>query len=137
MWNHDQSDVVRIYQTLEKNASDDEGVKLYRKFTGSKQEPVRLAAALRGFFLEDGVETEWREAFGAYLKRRIRPAAEALIEMDDVERLGRLEALGWLNAQLTDSFLQTAIRQRRTGMIVWLLQLKTRKYGYQDRDFQL
>ena len=136
MWNS-QSDVVRIMQTLERNAAPDEGEKLYRKFTGTSQEPVRLAMALRGFFLPDGVADTHRQVFRDYLKRRIRSAAEALIELEDMDRLQQLEALGWMDAQLIDRFLQTAIEQRRPSIIVWLLQLKSDKYGYTDRDLSL
>ena len=137
MWDREQSDVVRIYHTLEKNVSDHEGEKLFQKFGSSRQEAVRLAVALRGFFLIEGLKAEQKDTFGSYIKRRIRPAAEALVELDDSEHLGELEQLGWLDEKLTDHLLQTAIRQQRSGMTVWLLQLKTREYGFHDRDFQL
>lgn len=137
MWDSSQSDVARISQALERNASGQEGDKLYQKFNGTTQEPVRLAVALRGFFLADGVTESQREVFGAYLKRRIRPTAEALIEAEALPQLQQLEALGWLDAALVDAFLQSAIRQRKTSVTVWLLQLKTQKYGFRDRDFTL
>lgn len=137
MWDSSQSDVARISQALERNASDQEGDKLYKKFNGTTQEPVRLAVALRGFFLADGVTESQREVFGAYLKRRIRPTAEALIEAEALPQLQQLEALGWLDAALVDAFLQSAIRQRKTSVTVWLLHLKTQKYGFRDRDFTL
>ena len=137
MWNNEQSDVVRIYRTMDNQVSEQNADKLYQKFNTSRQEPIRLAVAIRGFFLADGVTEEQRDAFAAYLKRRIRPAAEALIEMNDVEHLEALEHLGWLDGRMIDNFLQTAIHQHRSSVIVWLMQLKAEKYGYRDRDFSL
>lgn len=137
MWDERRSDMVRLSQALEQTAAGDEGVRLYEKFNGTTQEPVRLAVALRGFFLPHGVTDQQRQVFGAYLKRRIRPAVEALIELEDLDRLQRLEQLGWFNGPLVDSFLQTAIRQRKSAVIVWLLQRKAQLYGYPDRDLSL
>lgn len=117
-----------------------EGQKLYQKFVGTKQEPVRLAVALRAFFLEEGVSGEEREAYAAYLQRRLRPAVRQLIEEDDVERLDRLKALGWfqkLGKQQLDDFLKMAGERKKTGSMVWLLHVKEELCGYEDRDFGL
>ena len=52
----------------------------YEKFQTTGQERVRLACALEGFFLTNECEEEKKTAYGQYLKRRIRPAMEALID---------------------------------------------------------
>ena len=51
----------------------------YEKFQTTGQERIRLACALEGFFLTNECEEEKKTAYGQYLKRRIRPAMEALI----------------------------------------------------------
>ena len=114
-----------------------DGESLYRKFTETKQEPLRLAAALEGFFREPPPEEARRLAYGAYLKRRVRPAAAALIGAEDVEKLARLEALGWLDRHLVDELIRNARERRKPASLVWLLRLKREKYGFQDRDFSL
>ena len=55
------------------------GELLYQRFLNTAQETVRLTAALEGFFLEADIEESQRDAYAAYLKRRIRPAMERLI----------------------------------------------------------
>ena len=92
--------------------SEEEAAGLYRKFTTTKQEPVRLAAALRGFFLPEAEDQE-KEAYGTYLKSRIRPAVEALIDGDDVEKLEELESLGWLDGKNLDGLSGLPDRSRK------------------------
>ncbi|MGN0978015.1 MAG: hypothetical protein ACI4PH_08175 [Faecousia sp.] len=113
-----------------------DGEMLYQKFRASSQEPVRLELALQGFFLEEADETP-RQEFANYLKRRIRPAAEALIKADDLPKLQTLEELGWLNANLVEDCLEMAIRLKKTQAFLWLLGVKAEKYGFPDRNFDL
>ncbi len=47
------------------------GELLYQRFLNTAQETVRLTAALEGFFLEADIEESQRDAYAAYLKRRI------------------------------------------------------------------
>lgn len=114
-----------------------EAERLYRKFSQSRQEPVRLAAALRGFFLDEPVPEEQRAEYAAYLRRRIRPAVEALLEAEDVGRLERLEALGFLADVPLDGFLELACRRRQYAGLLWLLHLLNRRDGPRDRDLTL
>ena len=55
-----QKDVEVAASALEMRAENEdareEAIHLYRKFGSTKQEPLRLAVALRGYFLEEGVE---------------------------------------------------------------------------------
>lgn len=109
---------------------------LYQRFLETKQEPLRLSAALTGFFL-DGVEEPQRQAYGAYLKRRIRPAAAALVETEDTDRLARLADLGWLDRPALEACIQTARERKKFAALVWLLRLKQAQFGFPDRDFSL
>lgn len=68
------------------------GELLYQRFLNTAQETVRLTAALEGFFLEADIEESQRDAYAAYLKRRIRPAMERLIRENALEKMDVLEA---------------------------------------------
>lgn len=109
---------------------------LYQRFTASAQEPVRLELALKGYFEEESGE-EYREAFEAYLKRRIRPAVEALMKADDLPKLQKIEELGWLDAGLVEDCLEMAIRLKKTQAFIWLLGIKAEKHGFPDQAFDL
>ncbi len=139
--NRFQQDVETVAQVLARRAGREdavlEGQKLYQKFIETKQEPVRLAVALRGFFLEEGVNQEQRDAFGAYLKGRIRPAVEQLIEEEAVEKIQQLEELGWFGEKPLEGFIKIARERKKSAALVWLLHLKQEKYQYQDKDFSL
>lgn len=117
-------------------APEREEERLYRTFRETKQEPLRLEAALRGFFLE-GVEPAQREDYGGYLRRRVRPAVEKLIEEDRADRLEQLEKLGWFDARQVDEYIRMAREREKVSALVWLLELKREKYGYHDKDFSL
>ena len=105
------------------------GDALYQKFMSSKQAPVRLELALSGFFQPDG--------YTDYLRLRIRPAAEALIQRDALDKLQVLEELGWMDASVIEDCMDYAIRNQKTQAFIWLLERKTRKYGFHDRSFDL
>lgn len=135
-----QMDVEVVSEALSRRGQKGgrkEGEKLYEKFSTSKQEPVRLAVALRGFFLEDGVTQEEREAYAAYLKIRIRPAMEELIQEEAVEKMEKIEALGWFGQPQLEVFIRLARSRKKTASLMWLLHLKDKKYGYQQKDFSL
>lgn len=108
----------------------------YQKFLTSRQEPLRLSIALEDFFL-DGTAAEVREAYGHYLRRRLQPAAAALIKADDTERLARLAEAGWFTPRLTDALIRLAREEKKTAALVWLLRWKGEHYGFPDKDFSL
>ena len=111
---------------------------IFRKFSETGQEKVKLSMALEGFFKESIVSgDEHRKEYGAYIRRRIRPAMECLIENEEVDRMQLLEELGWFGESELEGFLQIARARKKTASLVWLLQLKDEKYGYKDRDFCL
>ena len=103
----------------------------YQKFTTSAQAPVRLELALEGYF-EGGSH---REAYAAYLRRRIRPAAEALIAANEAEKLEVLT--DWMDEAALEDALRMAREQGRIEAQVLLLQCKTARFGSRDRDLSL
>ena len=104
---------------------------LYQRFLNTAQEAVRLTAALEGFFSKADIPEEQRDAYAAYLKRRIRPAMERLI------RENALEKLGWFGAREMDAFILQAQRLGQEAAMLWLMRRKGERYGYHDRDFTL
>lgn len=118
------------------NPPQQEAGQLYQKFSQTRQEPVRLAVALRGFFLKETQPVQ-RDAYEKYLKGRIRPAVESLIEEEDVEKMKVLEELGWLQDRYLDIFIRMAKEKRKTAPLVWFLQLKARRRAYEEKDFSL
>ena len=113
------------------------GDALYQKFMSSKPAPVRLELALSGFFQPDGYTDKQHRDFGDYLRLRIRPAAEVLIQRDALDKLQVLEELGWMDASVIEDCMDYAIRNQKTQAFIWLLERKTRKYGFHDRSFDL
>lgn len=109
----------------------------YQKFLASRQEPVRLELALQGYFLNEEIPDAQRKVFADYLRRRIRPAAEALMQREELSKLQTLEAQGWMDAALVEDCLRTAIRLKKTEAFIWLLGVKAEKYGFSDRVFDL
>ena len=105
-----QMNVEVVSKALQEQAQtrepEEEARKLYKKFTATRQEPVRLAVP-SGVFSPSG-RAGRREAYGKYLKGRIRPAVEAVIEEDGVEKLEKLEKLGWLEEKNLDNFIRIA-----------------------------
>ena len=78
-----------------------------------------------------------KEAYGAYLKRRIRPAVEQLIEEEAVEKIEILEKFGWFGKEQLEGFIKMARERSKTASLVWLLHLKNEKYGYEEQEFEL
>ena len=108
----------------------------YDKFRTSLQAKVKLEIALEDFFTP-GLPDVCRNAYGAYLRQRIRPAVELLIEQEDTEKLEALDRLGMLPTNLVDGFLQTAVNRRKNAAMVWLLRKKQDCLGFAPRDFSL
>lgn len=110
---------------------------LYRIFRETRQEVQRLKAALEGFFLMADATEEHKTEYGQYLKRRIRPAVEQLIEEEAVENIRELHRLGWFHERELEGFIKTARSREKPASLMYLLQLKNESYGYRDKDFSL
>jgi len=109
---------------------------LYRKFQTCLQPALRLNYALAGFFGEDTEPTQ-KQAYGDYIRMRIRPAVQLLMDREETEKLSFLEALGWLQESVLDDCLGYAIRKKRVRSFIWLLNCKARHFGFRDRDLSL
>lgn len=99
-----------------------EGERLWQKFDTTKQEPVRLAVALRGFFMEDGISLERKEEYGQYLQKRIRSAVETLIDEEEVEKIAHLESLGWFGQTQLEEFIRIATNRCKTAIMEQIAQ---------------
>ena len=103
------------------------GDALYQKFMSSRQAPVRLELALSGFFQPDGYTDKQHRDFGDYLR----------LQRDALDKLQVLEELSWMDASVIEDCMDYAIRNQKTQAFIWLLERKTRKYGFHDRSFDL
>ena len=135
MWQEAESEVVRLEKVLAHNGLT--GEKLLEKFRTAPREDVRLAAALRGMFTPNCSTAEEREAYAAYIKRRLLPAAAALMEENRILDLEKLDAMLPLSRETVDALLDTARTIHRPEALVWLLEKKQARFGFRDRDFSL
>lgn len=110
---------------------------IYQIFHETRQEAQRLTAALEGFFQKKAVSEEHQEAYSRYLKRRIRPAVEQLIQEEAVEKIQALDQLGWFHEQELEGFIRTARQYEKPASLMYFLHRKNEVYGYHDRDFSL
>ena len=124
------TEVQRIETELARSNMTEEA--LMRKFQSAGRADVKLACALYGYFGAGKADV-----YLQYLMNRIRPAVSELILSGRVSELAELEEQGAFTAELTDSFLETAISAGVQEATVWLLQLKERRFGFPDRDFSL
>ena len=93
-----------IQETSETRAEQND-----QKFRTTKQETLRLQAALTGFFEEDEyVTAKQKEAYAAYLKKRIRPALQALLKENGIDEIKMLNEMGWFGAEILEELIVRA-----------------------------
>lgn len=109
----------------------------YQKFRTTKQETLRLQAALAGFFEEEGVTAKRKGEYAAYLKKRIRPALQALLKENRIDEIEDLEEKGWFGAEILEELIVKAQKEGRLSAVIRLMRVKAAKYGYRDRDFEI
>lgn len=111
----------------------------YQKFKSTKQETLRLQAAVAGFFdNSQGHESaEQKAEYAAYLKKRIRPALQALLKDNRIDEIEQLEDMGWFGAEILEELIEKAQAEGRFSAVIRLMRRKAEKYGYQDRDFSI
>lgn len=114
-----------------------EGELLWMKYTTTGQEPVKMAAALRGYFLQEALPEARRRELEHYLRAHLRNAIETLIEEEEPEKIGQLEEQGWFREKELEDFIRIARERQRIQSMIWLMSLKDRKYGYQEEKFDL
>ena len=122
-----------IQETSETRAEQND-----QKFITTKQETLRLQAALTGFFEEDEyVTAKQKEAYAAYLKKRIRPALQALLKENGIDEIKMLNEMGWFGAEILEELIVRAQEEGRLSAVIRLMRIKAAKYGYRDRDFEI
>ena len=111
----------------------------YQKFRTTKQETLRLQAALAGFFEEEkaGITAERKGEYAAYLKKRIRPALQALLKENRIDEMEKLQKLGWFGAEILEELIVKAQEEGRLSAVIRLMRVKAEKNGYKDRDFEI
>ena len=120
-----------------KESAEAEAARVYKKFSETRQEPVKMATALWGFFLKDGITPSQKQEFSAYLKPRVRNAVETLIEEDEPEKIEVLEQAGWFDRKEVEDFIRIARECQKIQALVYLMKQKDSKYGYQEEEFEL
>ena len=120
-----------------KESAEAEAARVYKKFSETRQEPVKMATALWGFFLKDGITPSQKQEFSAYLKPRVRNAVETLIEEDEPEKIEVLEQMEWFGQKELEDFIKIARERQKIQALVYLMKQKDSKYGYQEEEFEL
>ena len=136
-----QMNVAVVTESLRLRAGKDtpeqEAARVWKKFSETRQEPVKMATALWGYFLKEGLSTQQRQEMEAYLKLRVRNAVEALIEEDEPEKIAVLEQAGWFGEKELDEFIKTARERQKLQALVYLLKEKDTRYGYREEELEL
>lgn len=128
---------IEALRSQKRVSPDGFGAAVYEKFRESRQEPIRLAAALTGYFEERGVTEVERKEFENYLRIHIRNAMEALVEEDSPEKMEALAAQGWFAERQLNEFIKTARERQKKQALIWLMRYKDREYGYSRRSYPL
>lgn len=120
-----------------KDTPEAEAARVWKKFSETRQEPVKMAMALWGYFLKEGISIQQRQEMAAYLKPRVRNAVEALIEEDEPEKIAVLEQAGWFGEKELDDFIRTARERQKLQALVYLMKEKDTRYGYREEMLEL
>lgn len=55
------------------------------------------------------------------------------VKSEDTIKMEKLEKQGWFGRQELEQFIFLAREQQKLESLVWLMRLKDRKYGYEER----
>lgn len=110
----------------------------YEKFLETKQAPLKLRIALEEYFFS-GVESGEEECRGyeSYLRRRVRPAAQMLMEWNRTGEILEMEEAGWLGERELDEMIGLAADKGKAACWMALVKRKAEHWGFPDRDFSL
>lgn len=97
----------------------------------------KLREAIAGYFENDHVSETQRGEYEKYLKLRIRPLMEFLIEQEDLDKMDTAVKNGWFLPAQIDTFIKMAGEKHCLSAFVWLLNLKKEICGFKDKDFSL
>ena len=108
--------------------------KRYEAFLETKQEKRKLELALKGYFSGEEITETEREAYDAYLKKRIRPAVSVLLERGECDRIIALQEKNFFGRKELDDFLEMAQEKGQYSSWIRLLKMKNEKYGFEAED---
>ena len=111
----------------------------YQKFRSTKQEMLRLQAAIVGFFDMDEtyVTPKQKEEYASYLKKRIRPALQALLRENRIDAIELADEMGWFGNGILEELIIKAQEEGRFSAVIRLMRKKAVRYGYRDHDFSI
>ena len=108
---------------------------LYVKFLETKQAPLKLRIALEEYFFSGVESEEERRAYESYLRHRVRPAAQMLMEQNRTGEILWMEEAGWLGERELDELISLAAGKGKTACWMALVKRKGERWGFPDRDF--
>ena len=108
----------------------------FHKFQSSLQPAVKLSIAAEDFAQEE-TPAEFREKYCEYLRLRLGPAAQKLVEAEDTIRMEQLWQLQNFSESLLNELLSFAAEKQKNASFVWLLQKKAETVGFPPRDLSL
>ena len=132
-----ESDAARVFRAMTAPENPKTAEELLCRFSAAKRPAVQLAAALAAVFACGDRPENADGQLLTYIRRRLRPAAETLIELNRPADLKALDRLCPFPDSLAEELFRAAVRMRRTEPVVWLLQRKAERTGFRDRDFTL
>ena len=108
----------------------------FYKFQNSLQAGVKLSIAAEDFSLKEIPESIY-SVYCEYLRQRLRPAAERMVEGEDTSRLEKLWQLQNFPEGMLNELLTVAAREQKNAAYVWLLRKKEETWGFSPRDLSL
>ncbi|MDO4475423.1 MAG: VWA-like domain-containing protein [Lachnospiraceae bacterium] len=109
----------------------------YERFTASRQEKIRLEAALRGYFMTpEPTDVDKKAEYAAYLKRRIRPALRSLMEQGSLRKIEVLFQDGLAGGRSMEDLLGEISDRGRMDLWLELYAGGSLKTGRRDSDRQ-
>ena len=100
---------------------------------------LRLQAAIVGFFDMDEtyVTPNQKEEYASYLKKRIRPALQALLRENRIDAIELADEMGWFGNGILEELIIKAQEEGRFSAVIRLMRKKAVRYGYRDHDFSI
>lgn len=101
------------------------------------QHAAKLEEAMQGYFETAEKNSEKCMEYEKYLKLRIRPLMEKLIEEENIDFMEIAAKKGWFGKTQLDDFIRYAGEKHSLSSFAWLLNWKKKIYGFEDKDFSL
>lgn len=99
------------------------------------QHTAKLEEAVQGYFF--GLNEQKYDEYEKYLKLRVRPLMEKLVEEEQIDLIEKVAKKGWFEKKQLDDFIKYAGEKHCLSSFAWLLNWKKEMYGFEDKDFSL